>query len=123
MNKTKEVSLWLRILLYVIVGLGILASFFDGSLSILTFIGIGIALLCAEKCSKWANEIDKNMNWAYALGFALGLVGLIIYHIYIDINGMKDKKIKKMFYIIHFVFWIIIGIIVFFFMFMYGFFV
>jgi len=46
-----------------------------------------IALKCGHQNSKWANKIEKSMNWAYVIGFMFSLIGLLVYYIY-----YKKKK-------------------------------
>ena len=83
-EKIKGISLWLKILIIFCSILIILNSFS----SVITII---ISLLCAYKCSKWAKEINKSINWAYAAVFFLGLLGLLIYWLY---YRNKKKKIN-----------------------------
>ncbi len=47
-----------------------------------------IALKCGHQNSKWANKIEKSMNWAYFIGFMFSLIGLLVYYIYYS----KKKK-------------------------------
>lgn len=61
-------------------------------MTIWSLIGGFIALACGSKCSKWAREINKSMNWAYAIGFLFSLLGLLVYFIYYKSKEIKRKK-------------------------------
>ena len=45
-------------------------------------LGAFIAVGCGHKCADFANRIGKSVNFAYAIGFVLGLLGLLIYWLY-----------------------------------------
>ena len=119
------VSLWLRIILWVCAILGFLSEYYNnleltsssaGALgrSTLVIIGVLIAYSCAVQNAKWANNIKKSSNWAYAIGFVGGLVGLLGYWIYYRAKKKKSKresksrrKILKIFAIVFIVFYFI----------------
>ena len=84
MNKTKEqkVSLWL-IIIAVLLAISFVAT------DPLTFISGIIGIACGFKCSKWAKQINKGMNWAFVIGFLFNLVGLLVYFIYYKSNKKK----------------------------------
>jgi ABC-type Fe3+ transport system permease subunit len=87
-NQTK-VSTWLIVLIWVFIGFNLISIIFLSEspensaydLGSMTF-SIIIAFFSANKCSKWAKEINKSMNLAYLVGFFLMLLGLLIYYIY-----------------------------------------
>ncbi len=92
----KKRKLWIRwpfIFLWVIYGIAVvLGSLLDGRLAPIVGLGIGslVAFSCAGKCVEWSEKIDAGPNFAYAVGFIGGVVGLLIYWIYYKIN--KGEK-------------------------------
>jgi len=83
------VAIWLRIGSYVIIGLSVLDSILHGETGISYIISGIIGIWCGGKCASWAVKIKKSPNWAYVIGFILGLVGLLIYYIYYKIKSKK----------------------------------
>jgi hypothetical protein len=88
------ISKWLLFgLLLYYFGL-ILLSFYSGDgLLFPLIIGLLVSLFCADKCSSWASKINGSVNFAYAFGFLLGLLGLFLYWIYKTYMkwGTKEK--------------------------------
>jgi len=81
-NYVKYTSVHLRLLLWLGV---IILIIFDWRSTFIIIIGAIIALLCANKCVQWAIEKKKDKNIAYFIGFVFGLLGLIVYSIYLAI--------------------------------------
>lgn len=96
--QTKKVSTWLQVVCWAYAILYLIGCY-SGEVVILSLIGlysvegaigtligliIGIVImfLCAKKNSKWATEINKSINLAYAIGFFFSLSGLLGYWIY-----------------------------------------
>ncbi len=55
-------------------------------MTLITVIGGIIFLACGSKTSKWAKEINKNVNLAYAIGVLFSLLGLLGYWIYYKVK-------------------------------------
>ena len=91
----KNVSSWLKVGSYILIGLIIVMELFTyankyeyediyftmGYIFGLLFWCI-IFIYCGNKNSKWASKINSNMNLAYAIGFMFSLLGLLGYWIY-----------------------------------------
>jgi hypothetical protein len=95
MEKEKKVSTWLIVfsLILVVVPLGFTALWSGFSYFFPALIGDIVRLFCAFKCSKWAKEIDKSMNWAFVIGFMFSLLGLLGYFIYYKSKeGEEEEK-------------------------------
>lgn len=94
MERKKNVSTWLKITAYSVIGLFTISDFFSNlteenvssaealGASVWTLIGGIIGIACGIKCSKWAGEIKKSPNVAYVIGFIFSLLGLLAYWIY-----------------------------------------
>jgi hypothetical protein len=87
-NQT-SVSMWVYILVGFVIFIGILTSFLTGDYVTGYIISIGLALLVANKCSKWAKEINKSMNTAFLIGFFFFLLGMLFYYIYYEHHMRK----------------------------------
>lgn len=74
---------------YIVVTFFILGSFIFYGLyaSIGSTIGFCIAYYCAKKNVFWALEINKNVSFAFFVGFWGGIFGLLWYWIYYATNG------------------------------------
>lgn len=106
MIEKKEVSKILRYGIYIISFLLVASDYsynlqyfaYDTAMAagatIFSVIGILIALYCADKCSKWASEIDKSINLAYAMGFSFGLVTLLLYWFYYKSKKKENRIIR-----------------------------
>ena len=92
------ISTWLLYGTYLLAILLVFMAFMDNlyyadnsaEASGMTFwaaIGAFIAVWCGKKCARWAMGIRKNVDFAYVIGFFLGLLGLLCYWAY-----YKTKK-------------------------------
>ena len=84
-NFTKDVSLWLKISLWIIYIIVILVS-----MQFVGIIGLFIAYACANRCVGWAKKLNNDVNLAYGFGFVLGLIGLLLY--WWHYNAYKGDK-------------------------------
>ncbi len=97
-KQRSNVSTWLRIVSYILVGIIVVLDYFsllaEGYLPgaetlgrvFIVFIAGLVGIACGNKCSKWAIEIKKSPNVAYAFGFLFILLGLLIYWTYYRIK-------------------------------------
>ncbi len=98
----KEVSKWLIVVAILLVAFFVVTDYIDNKkqtsddvagvskaagTTLVTVIAWVIGCGCGFKNSKWAKEINKNMNIAFIIGFLLNFIGLLIYWIY-----YKTKK-------------------------------
>lgn len=85
MEKNIEIPRHITIIEGVIVATPVILSFIfsTGFQGILAAI---VAVVCGRKNYKWAIEIKKNGNIAFAIGAFFGLFGLLGYYIYYRIK-------------------------------------
>lgn len=101
-----NVSLWLRITSYILIGVGTVLEYFsllaEGyppgartvGASAVFIIGGLIGIACGNKCSKWAIKIKSSPNIAYAFGFIFSLLGLLFYWLHKNEKQRNETKIK-----------------------------
>lgn len=91
----KKVSSWIKVASYVFLGIWViplvisfLVNLGISNLELIAIQGMMISklsiggmmsIICANQCSKWASENKKSENFAYIFGFALSIVGLILF--------------------------------------------
>jgi hypothetical protein len=92
-----KVANWLKILSWLFIAYDVAHTWYSyymkGSTGLFAFIwaisesiwsiiwGL-LSIWCGFKCAKWATRIKKSPDWAYAIGFLFGLLGLLGYWIY-----------------------------------------
>lgn len=94
-KKREKVSTWLVAIIWIFIVFSFLFAF---AFSDVTFLGINtiwvvVGLFCGYKCSKWANEMNRSINWAFIIGFFLGWIGLLSY--WFDYSKSKETKEDK----------------------------
>ncbi|MGB2841522.1 MAG: hypothetical protein WBC40_03450 [Halobacteriota archaeon] len=104
----KEVSKFLRYGIYTVAFLLVISDYYynlqyfayDAAMAVgattWSVIGIFIALYCADKCSKWASEIENSPNLAFLLGFSLGLLTLLLYWVYYNSKKKEYQRIIRL---------------------------
>ena len=103
MDSYKHVSLWLRVVSYLLIALAGIGEYisileesndhtkaFGGATAAFLIFGM-ISLACGRKCAQWASKINKSPNWAYFFGFFLWFVGFIGYWAYYKKRAYKEE--------------------------------